>query len=179
MTGTVTPPLDLAQHFLDRVEVGKVAGAVVDLGVLDDALAIDDEGGAFGDTAHGEVLLGEEGVVSAAVGFGDIVFVVGEEGNLDAFLFGPIGLGEGVVAADPVDFGAEALVVAEAFADGAEFGGADTGEGHGEEEEDGLGAGRDFRKLDEGRAVAGEGGEGEIWGLVADVNGHVCICGWC
>ena len=49
------------------------------MGVLDDAISIDEEGGALGDASHNEVLLGEELIVSDAVSFGGFVIVVGEK----------------------------------------------------------------------------------------------------
>ena len=42
----------LAEFAFDRVEIRKVARAVVDLGVLDDPGFIDEESGAFGNPTH-------------------------------------------------------------------------------------------------------------------------------
>ena len=41
-----------AEFGFDRVEIRKVARAVVDLGVLDDPGFIDEESGAFGNPTH-------------------------------------------------------------------------------------------------------------------------------
>jgi hypothetical protein len=110
-----------------------------DIGEADDALFIDEEGGAFGDAAHNEVGFREELVVGDAVGLGGGVFVVAEEGDGDAFFLCPSVLGEGVVAGDAEDFSVEILVFMNAVGDVAEFGGAYAGEGHGNEEEDDIG----------------------------------------
>ena len=128
----------LSQRSFDRVEVRQIAGAFEDFGVLDGSVAIDDEGRTFRDTAHGEIFLGEETVVGKAVGFGDVVFVVAEKRDRDAFFLGPVALRKGIVAADAKDFRAETFVFAETFAHGAKLRRADAGEGHGEKEEHDL-----------------------------------------
>ena len=110
---------------------------------MDDAAGIDDEGGPFGHASHGEILVGEEAVVGRPVGLGDLVFIVAEEGDADAFLFGPGGLGERVVTADAEDLGAEGFVFVEALGDGTEFVGADAGERYREEEQEVLDMGID------------------------------------
>lgn len=153
----------------DGGEVGDGAGAVVRLGVLDDAIGIDDEGGAFGDAGLAEVFLGQEGVVGDVVGFGDAVVVVAEEGDFDVLFFSPGLLSEGVVAADGEDAGVEGGEVIEAAGDFAELFGADAGEGHGHEEKDGLLAGAEG---DVFRAGGADGGEFEIGGFGADGECH-------
>lgn len=127
---------EFAELCLDGVEVRKVAGIVARLGVLDDAFFVDDEGRTLGDSAHGQVLLGVERVVGNVVVLGHVVLVVAEHGEIDAFFLGPSGLGERVVSADTDDRGLEAFVGFEALSDGAEFVGADAGEGHRDEEQE-------------------------------------------
>lgn len=149
---------------LDGSEVGEVAWVFEDLGVLDDAGFIDDEGGAFGDTCLAEIFVREEAVVGDAVGRGGGVVVVAEEGEGDVFFFGPCLLGEGVVAGDGEDAGVEGGEFVEAAGDFAEFLGADAGEGHGDEEEDDGGFAGVFGERDVFGAVGAEGGEFEVWG---------------
>ena len=88
---------------------------ILDFGVADDAFLIDHEGGALGDAAHDEVRFGEELLVSDTVGLGDVVFVVAEELDGDAFLLRPSRLRERVVAGDPDHFGVEVVVGGDAF----------------------------------------------------------------
>ncbi len=126
--------LEGAEGGFEGIEVGEIFGVIFDIGEADDALFIDEEGGAFGDAAHDEVGFGEELVVGDAVGFGGGVFVVAEEGDGDAFFLCPSVLGEGVVTGDAEDFRVEILVFVDAGGDVAEFRGADAGEGHGDEE---------------------------------------------
>jgi len=156
-----TDLVQLGELCLDGFEVRELAGVVVGFGVLDDTVFVDDEGGTFGDAAHGEIQLRGELLVGDAVGLGDFVIVVAGEGDLDAFFLGPGFLREGIVAADADDLGAGE--VGEAFRDGAEFVGADAGVDHREEQEDDVFA-FVVGEFDQVEAVGGFGREGEVGG---------------
>lgn len=144
----------------------------VDFGVLDHAGLVDDEGGTFGDAAHDEIGFGEELLIGDAVGFGDLMFVIAEQRDGDAFLCGPSGLGEWVVAGNAKNDGVERLVVFDAGGDFAEFGGANAGEGHGHKEKDDIGFADELAQLNEFGPNRSLGDESEVWGLVANVDGH-------
>jgi len=75
----------------------------VDFGVLDDAVAIDDERGAFGDAAEAEIHLRQKGVVSHAVLLRNLVLVVAQERDVDPLLLRPGFLRERIVAADSIN----------------------------------------------------------------------------
>ena len=157
---------------LDGVEVGELSGGVVGLGVLDDTGFVDDEGGALWHSSHDEVVVWEEGGVGDVVSGGDVVIVIAEELEGDAFFFGPGFLSEGIVTADPDDGGVEFFVFVDALGDLAEFGGADAGEGHRDEEEEDAGGTEVFGEFEELGASGSEGGEGEVRGGGADGECH-------
>lgn len=83
---------------------------ILDIDVANDASLIDDKSGAFRDAAHDEVGLRQELVVSDAVGFRDVVFVIAEERKGDAFFFGPSGLSKRIVSGDAEDFRIEGFI---------------------------------------------------------------------
>lgn len=112
----------------DGFEVGEVFWGWGLFGVLDDAVLVDDEGGACGGVAD-VCEAWEEDVV----GFGDFFVEVADEGDVDFFFLSPGFLSEGAVYADADDGGVEVGVGAEACGDFAEFIGADAGEGEWEE----------------------------------------------
>lgn len=168
----------LSQTFeglLDSVEVRHVLGMLLGFGILDDAFFIDDEGRALRHATHDEVGVGEEAFVSHVVGRSSLVLVVGEEGQLDAFLLGPLRLRERVVAGDADHGGVELGVFVELVGDGAELGGAASGEGHGNEEKDDVGLPDVLGKSEEFRAFRAFGDEGEIGGFSSSCKCHSSI----
>ena len=146
------------------------------IGEADYAFLVDDKGRAFRHPAHDEVGLGEKLLVSDAVCLGGGVLVIAEERDGDAFLLGPSGLGEGVIAGDREDLRVEILVGADAGGNVAQLGGANAGEGHGDEEKDDVGFADLVAEFHELRAVGGFGDEGEVWGFVACFDGHGVVC---
>lgn len=157
---------------LDCVEVGELSGGVVGLGVLDDTGFVDDEGGALWHASHDEVFVREEGGVGDVVCGSDVVIVIAEEFEGDAFFFGPGLLSEGIVTADSDDGGVEFFVFVDALGDLAELGGADAGEGHRDEEEEEVGGAEVFGEFEELGASGSEGREGEVRGGGADGECH-------
>lgn len=164
--------LDALEGFLDGLEVGELTRVVVYFGVLHHALAIDDKGGPLGHSAHGEIFFGQEALIGHAIRVGGFVLVVAEKLDADSFLFGPRGLRERIVSAHADHLSAELFILVEALRDAAELFGADTGERHGDEEEDRLlacgllGEGHQFR------AFGAESSECKIRGGVAYVDSH-------
>ncbi|MEN9974333.1 MAG: hypothetical protein RLZZ282_339 [Verrucomicrobiota bacterium] len=152
---------------------------ILDLGVLDDARFVDDEGGAFGDATHDEISGREELIVSHAIGIGDMMFVVAEQGDGDAFLFRPCGLGEGIIAGDAEHGGIERLVISKAGRDFAELGGANAGEGHGHKQEHNVGFPDQLAQCHELWPIGGFGDEGEIRGEIANFKVHDGFWGCC
>ena len=130
--------------------------------ILDDARLIDDEGRALGHASHDEVGLGEKAFVGHSVVGGGLVLVVGNEGQLDAFLGGPLRLCKGVVAGDANHGGVELGVFVELFGHRAELGGAAAGEGHGHEKKDDVGLPDVLGESEEFRAFRAFGDEGEV-----------------
>src|ERR1041385_6660538 len=59
--------LELGEPGFDFVEIGQLARVVVHFRVLNDAVAIDEEGRALGHAGEAEIELGQKGVVSDAV----------------------------------------------------------------------------------------------------------------
>lgn len=153
---------EFPEFFEDGGEVRKFFGIVAGFRVLDDAFLINNEGRAFGDAAHGESDLGEKGVVGDLVESGDGVFVIAEERDFDAFFGGPGLLRKGVVSTDAKDAGIEIFVLGEALGHIAKFGGANPGEGHGEEEQKNGALGNFRRKIDLGESVRSFGCKGEV-----------------
>lgn len=129
--------------------------------MLDGAVFVHDEGGAFGHAAHGEIQLRGELLVGDAVSLRDFVVIVAGESDGDAFLLGPGLLRERIVAADAENGGAGEI--GKAFRDGAEFVRANAGVDHGEEQEDDVLAFK-VGEFDEVEAVGGFGREGEVGG---------------
>lgn len=62
---------------------------VLHIGEADDALFVDHERGTFRHAAHDEVSFREKLLVSHAVSFRDVVFVIAEQGQGDAFFLRP------------------------------------------------------------------------------------------
>ena len=118
---------------LDRLEVGQVLGRGRLLGVLNDAVLVDDEGGA----GRGVADPGEVGE-SHAEGVGDGLVEVGQDRDADLVFLGPFLLRERIVDADRVNGGAELLVLTETAGLIAHLLRAHAGVGQGEEEEDSL-----------------------------------------
>ena len=135
---------------------------LLSFGILDDAFFIDDEGRTLGHAAHDEVGVGEEAIVSDAIVSGGLVLVVGEEGQLDAFLFRPLSLCEGVVAGNADDGGVKSCIFVELVGHGAEFSGASAGEGHGHEEKNDVLFTDVLGESEEFGAFRAFGDEGEI-----------------
>ena len=88
---------ELGKLCLDRLKIWKIAGALVDLGVLNNSGLIDEEGRPLGNSAHDEIFLGQELRVCDPVGFGGLVIVIGKELEGDSLFLGPSGLGKRVV----------------------------------------------------------------------------------
>ena len=109
---------------------------VVALGVLDNAVLIDDEGGAFRNPRHAEVQLRQKRVVGDAIFLGDFVFVIAQQRYSDVLFLGPRFLRERIVAADSVNFRVQSGVFAQSVADTAHFLGAGSGERHREKKQE-------------------------------------------
>ena len=124
-----------AEFGFDRVEIRKVARAVVDLGVLDDPGFIDEESGAFGNPAHDKVLFGEELIVGDAIGFRSLMIVVGKELEANTFLFSPCCLGKWIISGNSENFAVQISVSPKTGGDVAKLLRADTGEGHRDEKD--------------------------------------------
>jgi hypothetical protein len=154
----------LAKLRFDRVEVRKIAGAVAALGILNDAVFVDDEGGTLRDATHVEIFLREEAVVGNVIGFGDFVLVVTEEVDPDALFLFPVLLGERIVAADAEDLRVEVGILGKFACNGTELGRADAGEGHGDKKEKNAAFAELLAELDDFRAFGSKGGEFKIWG---------------
>lgn len=163
----------LGQLGLDGFGVWQIAGGVIDFGVLHHACLIDDERGTLGDTTHDEVLLGEELVISCAIGCSGFVVVVGEKLQGDAFFLGPGRLCEGVVTGDAEDLAVQIGILAEAAGDGAELLGANTRKGHWHEEEKDVLLADLLGKLHDFRTTLTEGYERKIRGFVANLDAHI------
>jgi hypothetical protein len=142
------------------------------LGILDDAISIDEEGGALGDAPHNEVLLGEELIVSDAVSFGGFVIVVGEKLEGDALFLSPRGLCKGIVAGDSENRAVEVRVGTEARRDLAELSRAHACVGHRDEEEEDVLLTDLLGKFNYFRAAFAEADEGEIRGFIANLDTH-------
>lgn len=162
----------LAELGLDRLEVGEIAGAVVDLGVLHNTGLIDEESRTLGNSAHDEVLLREELIVGDAVSVGGFVIVVRKELEADAFLLGPSRLGKGIVSGDAEDFAVQVGVGSESCGDFAKFLGANAGEGHGDKKEKDVLLTGGFGESDNFGTTFAESDEGEIRGLIANFDAH-------
>ena len=153
---------ELFESRFDRLEVRHLARVVVALGVLNDPGTVDDESGTLRHTAHVEIFLREETLVSDAVGLGYLVLVVTEEGDFDAFFFFPVLLGKGVVTADAVDFGIEVGILGEFARDGAKLLRATAGEGHGDKEEEDIAVAEEVHESDGLGAVGADRGQLEV-----------------
>ena len=162
----------LAELGLDCLEVGEIARAVVDLGVLHDTGLIDQESRPLGNSAHDEVLLGEELIVGNAVSVGGLVIVVRKELKADAFFLGPSGLGKGIVSGDAEDFAVQIGVGSESGGNFAKFLGANAGEGHGDKKEKDVLLTGGFGESDNFGTTFAESDEGEIRGLIANFDAH-------
>ena len=152
------------ESLFDFVEVGEILGVVLDFGILNDAFFIDDEGRAFGDSAHDEVRFRKKLFVSDTVSFCDFVLVVGEEGEGNALFLSPNSLSEGIISRDTDYNGVEAIVFREFFGDCAKLVSADASKGHGNKEEDDVFFANFFREGEEFGAFRAFGDEGEIRG---------------
>ena len=162
----------LSELGLDGAKVGEVAGGVVDLGELDDAIFINEEGGALGNAPHDEVLLGEELIVSDTVSFGDFVIVVGEQLEGDALFLSPRGLCEGIVAGDSENLAVEVGVSTDPRGDLAELSRAHACVGHRDEEEEDVLLAELLGEFDYFRAAFAEADEGKIRGFIANLDTH-------
>ena len=157
---------------LDGLEVGEIAGAIVDLGVLHDSGFIDEEGGALGHATHDQVFLGEKLIVSNAVGVSRLVVIVRKEFQGNALLLGPSHLREGIVAGDAVDLAVEVGVGSESCGDLTKFLGADAGEGHRDKEKQDVLLSGLLGKGDYFGTTFAESDEGKIRGLIANFDAH-------
>ena len=129
---SVLEGLDESQNFINV----STNGGIVHGDVSEDTLIIDDVGGSEGDTGTGD---------EAAVGVGDVLSDVGNEGDLHftettfiSGLLAPFGVGELGVDGDTEDF---AVVLSEFFGlvgELEDFSGADEGEIEGIEEKDNV-----------------------------------------
>ena len=160
------------QSLLDRVEVREVARMVIHLGVLHDSFPIDDEGRTLGNTAHGEILVGEKALVGDSKCLGGLVFVITEERDANSLFLRPGRLCEGIVPTHPKNLGSEFRIVVEALRDGAKLLRADSGEGHRDEQQDRLRACSLFGESHQFGAVRAESGERKIWCLITYLNAH-------
>ena len=111
----------LRQFRFDLVEIWQLSCVVIALGVLDHAVLIDDERGAFRHAAHSEIHLRQERVVHHAVILRDLVFVVAQQRHGDFFFLRPRFLRKRIVAADSVNGGVQIGVSVQARADLAHF----------------------------------------------------------
>jgi len=102
--------------------------------VLNDSRAVDDENGASGGVSDAG-----EAFEQHVVGVGGFLVQIGYQREGDVFLFGPSFLGEWAVYTDSNDLCVEAFVVGHSCGEGAEFVGADAGEGERNEYENHIG----------------------------------------
>jgi hypothetical protein len=121
--------LEYAEGFVN----GTSDGEVIDGGMLDDAIGVDDE-----EAAECDSIVGEDAVVG-----GDLFIEISGEGVVEsvdaagvARAFGPGEVGKFAIDADADDFGVELEELIGAVGEGEDFSGADEGEIEGVEEED-------------------------------------------
>ena len=100
------------------------------------------------------------------------MFIVAEKGERDALLLRPCFLREWIVARNAKHLGIERVVLGNPFGNLAELRGAATGEGHRHEEQHDIGFSDEVAQGDQLRAGSGFSDECEIWGFVADFDGH-------
>lgn len=105
------------------------------------------------------------------------MLVVAEQGDGDAFFFGPCGLGKWIVARNAEHLGIERFVFSNACGNFAELSGADAGEGHRDKQQHDVGGADEVAEIDQLWAFGGFGDEGEVRGRIADFDGHGSLWG--
>src|SRR5581483_11020990 len=90
---------------------------------------IDDKGGSFGNAVHVEY----ENIVETAIGFGNFLIEVAEEGEIQLLVVLISGQGEEGIYADTEHLGVDLVIEGDIIAHAAQLFGARAGEGLGEE----------------------------------------------
>lgn len=155
----------LGERGFDGIEVWQILRRRGLLGVLDDAVAVDDEG-----STGGGVTDASEAWEEHIVGFGGFFVEVADERDGDLFFLCPGFLCEGAVHTDADHVGVQGAVGSESGADFAEFLGADASESERDKQQHGV-----FTSSgdgDIGEAVGVFGLEGEGGGFGADGEWH-------
>jgi len=119
------------QDLLDLIEIGEVRGGFEDLGVANNPHFIYDKGGSFGNSVHVDY----ESIVETAVGFGNFLIEVAEQGEIQLLVVLIPGQGEERIYTDAEHLGVHLVIEGDIIAHAAQLFGAGAGEGLGEEKE--------------------------------------------
>src|ERR1043166_6420185 len=162
----------LREFRFDLIEVRQLAGVVIAFGVLDQAVLIDDECGAFRHARHAEVFLRQKRIIGNAVIARDLVLIIAQQRHADLLLLRPRFLREGIVAADPVDDSVHAFVIRQLRGQTAHFFRASAGECHRKKQQHRVFLPEIVAQPDLLRAVGGFGGQGEIGSFGSNCKWH-------
>jgi len=116
---------------LNLIEVGEVRGSFEDFRVANNPHFIYDKGGSFGNSVHVEY----ESIVETAIGFGNFLIEVTEQGEIQLLVVLIPGQGEERVYADAEHLGVHLVIEGDIIAHAAQLFGAGAGEGLREEKE--------------------------------------------
>lgn len=157
------------QGLFDGVEVGQFSGIFEYFGVADDAVAVNDESGAFGHAFHVE----PEGFVQGVVFFADGFVEVGQEWKVEALLLFPFVQGVQAVHGNRQNLGVQLLVISQAVAHHAQFFGANARECQGVKEQNHVFA----PKILQAHQGFIAGTQAEVGGFVAGIE-HIFDGNW-